>query len=552
MRIWLLLSFSSIFVSAYAFGSATNAYITSNGEAAGSCPAGPTTYTAAQFSTATNWGSGATQIGAGTTVLVCGAVIGSAGATVLTFQGSGSAGNVITLTFDSGAVIAAPYFGAGGAINLNSATYIVVDGKSTGIVQATLNGTSGGSCPGGPCAYQQNSEGITGWNSNDTLQNLTVANMYVRTSSTDEAPNRINVNCVEIGTNAASFSNVVVHNNVVHDCGTGVEFQTGSTSASNYQASNNTVYNVNWAFDLIVYGNAANFANAYFVGNHTYNLSTWDDTVGDNFHHNAIHLFQGNGDTGTITGLYIYNNEFDGPVGDCCVTALIYVDNAGNSSMVANGYLFNNVFSYANGDCTGTCGNGQLALVSSEAFLVANNTFIGNDTNSSSLLGLCLGANESIGAITVENNLISGCYTNIGFGAPVTFASGQPDYNLYANSGSTAFLCDGNYYSPSQFSQWQSCVGNETHSAYYSDTVIPSCIALHSCGNVQPVPGSKAVGFGNNLYGLCSGQPIPGLGALCYDKSGYPRPSAGNWTVGAFEAKGDVPTAPSTITLLTR
>ena len=70
------------------FASATNVYITQNGSPSGNCTSG--VQPPAFFNNPANWGTGASQIGPGTTVLVCGSFTGAAGATELTFQGSGA------------------------------------------------------------------------------------------------------------------------------------------------------------------------------------------------------------------------------------------------------------------------------------------------------------------------------------------------------------------------------------------------------------------------------------------------------------------------------
>jgi hypothetical protein len=46
--------------------------------------------------------------------------------------------------------------------------------------------------------------------------------------------------------------------------------------------------------------------------------------------------------------------------------------------------------------------------------------------------------------------------------------------------------------------------------------------------------GSAAIGLATNLHSTCSGQPVPGLGALCNDAAGNVRPSSGNWDAGIY------------------
>src|SRR5579863_1276929 len=53
------------------------------------------------FNAAANWGAGSNQIGAGTTVHLCGTFTDSLNGTLLTAYGSGATGNPITIQFES-------------------------------------------------------------------------------------------------------------------------------------------------------------------------------------------------------------------------------------------------------------------------------------------------------------------------------------------------------------------------------------------------------------------------------------------------------------------
>src|ERR1700681_2148753 len=92
--------------SALGFSSATNVYITPNGSSQGACTTSP--QTPAWFNSSSNWGSGASQIGAGTTVHLCGTIT-----TALTFQGSGTSSSPVTLFFESGAMVSLASCGTG-------------------------------------------------------------------------------------------------------------------------------------------------------------------------------------------------------------------------------------------------------------------------------------------------------------------------------------------------------------------------------------------------------------------------------------------------------
>lgn len=531
----VLMVVAILMTASTAAAAATSVYIAQNSAGAANGADCADAYAYTFFNSTNNWPG---TIGPGTTVYLCGTIGAGAGNTVLFVQGSGSSGSPITIMFTSGSSIQAPYFAQGGAIQIYGYNYITVNGGTNGFIKATANGTG---------QNAQDSQGVYVFGSNDIIENLTIENMYLRTSTSDLGPAGLNDSCIQSGkgTNGQTSTNLTITNNILHDCGLGIDFQIAG-SASGYTASNNTIYNVNWAMDMIAYG--GNYDSMYIFGNHTYGLSNWDNPGTDAFHHNAIHMFQGNNSSATISHMYIYNNEFDGPVGDCCVTAQIYVDNNGTSLGFTNSYVFNNIFSWADGDCTGTCGNGQLDVASGSNWTVANNTFIGDATNATTQQGDCLGFYSVAGSVNF-NSLYTGCVNQISTAAGASFTGSSPDYNLYANSGGQAWQCQGTFFSHAQLSSWQSCVGNELHSAYFSSSVIPTCNSNTDCSNVRPATGSSAVGFGTNLFNTCNGQPVPGLGALCYDKPqsvgagsgstvGNQRPNSGAWTAGAYSSGG--------------
>lgn len=500
----------------------------------GSLCNGQSTQTYTDFNNSSNWTSGTpsgTQIGPGTTVVLCGTISAPAGSTPLTAQGNGSSGSPVTIVFDTGASLQEGYFGAGGAINLNSKTYITVNGANKGTIEATTNGTSGSnSCPSGSCTTQQSSQGITNPGSNDIIENLTVGPMYVVASTSDSAWTALQINCFELGSSSYVSSNLTATGNTAHDCLTGFEFYANG-GGSNYTLSNNTSHGTCWGADVIENG-ATSFNNIYIFGNHDYDHSKWGASA--SCHSNALHLFQANNCSScSVNGFYYYNNEDDGP-GAPDTTAELQLDNNGGNSGVTNGNIFNNVFSWTSSDCSGTC-DAQLGLWTGSGWLVDNNTFIGNATGSTPG-GPLFSDDQSGVTFAFENNALttSNQEMKVNTGLPL---AGSPDYNIYANSPSSGqvFICSSNFYSAAQFSGWASCIGNETHSAYYATAPLPNCNSTSDCSNAQPQAGSTLIGSGTNLYSLCNGQPNPGIGALCYDKAGHARPSTGNWDIGAYQ-----------------
>ncbi len=225
-----ILGFLLLISASAAFGSATNVYITQSGSASGNCllrrlrrhhvyiQSAPTSnvQTPAFFNNANNWGSGATQIGPGTTVLICGTFTGSAGATEFTFQGSGNSGNTVTLKFDTGVVLSSPYWSANGAINCNNLSYITVDGGSNGTIQNTANGTN--------LANRQTSAGFAGSGcTNSEVKNLTIKNIYVNVGSSSNASDRNGANTAGVVFNGDS-TNSTIDNNTISQAKSGVLF----------------------------------------------------------------------------------------------------------------------------------------------------------------------------------------------------------------------------------------------------------------------------------------------------------------------------------------
>jgi hypothetical protein len=50
-----------------------------------------------------------------------------------------------------------------------------------------------------------------------------------------------------------------------------------------------------------------------------------------------------------------------------------------------------------------------------------------------------------------------------------------------------------------------------------------------------PNSGSPVISAGKNLNSVCTGQAMPGLGALCSDAAGIVRPTSAAWDIGAFQ-----------------
>ena len=518
--------------------SATTIYISQSGGtfSGGSACNGQTTQTPAWFNSSANWGTGGSQIGPDTTVLLCGTFTGTAGAgPLLQFQGSGTNGNPIILKFDTGANLTAPYWynggsQAGGAINTASHSYLVIDGGTNGIIQNTLNGTSGTTCTGGPCAYQQGTLGVeVAASTYVEVKNLTIANLYTHCNCNTDAVVQQGINGIEISSTA---SYITIDNNTIHDGG----WLIVGTGNHGVIGPGNNLYNAD--HDIVAGGTTWTI-----YGNHFHDWALWDNAT-DADHHDGIHCFAGSG--GNTQTAYIYNNQFDGATG-ANMNQFIFLEGAGSSTtcMLPGGtaYIFNNVWI---GNSTfpafgGIIGN---STTGDTGDLLVNNTGIGLNPGDGTFALQVQDASN----VTVENNAVRG--TGVLTATGGTFHSLTAwDYNAYENC--TSYNC---FYAAGvdsgAFSVWQAgnCTGTsgtcdphglavaglpKSSSNYFG--LNAACVPSSVGASCAPTSTSPLRAAGKNLYSLCNGQPIPGLGALCSDFAGIARPSSGNWDAGAIQ-----------------
>lgn len=478
------------------------------------------------FNTSGNWGSGASQIGPGTTVHLCGTFTASPGASnYLVVQGNGASGNPVTIKFETNAILQATYW-SGAALSLGSHTYITVDGGTNGLVQATANGTN--------LANQQNNGvGISGSGSNITIQNMTIANIYVH-ACTSPATTFPVTTCPDEGgqdTKGIIFSggsNILITNNTVHDVKWGLFYSFGGVANSNITFSNNTEYNVDHGlFTTDGTAGGATLNGLYVYGNTWHDFASWDDNANGN-HHDCTHndLSQGPPNANYAINVFIYNNYCYGDFGEGFNSAIFL-----SSQQIANQYtatVFNNVLidqsQYGHQGCGLICA--LSGTTNSTSFY--NNTLVGAEGS----LGTAQGgvAFNFYGPIgSFENNVVDNFYEamkNGGFtGTWVTF-----DYNNYYSIGAQGF--DGSAAGAPGFSSWQStCQGQGT----------PPCDAHGSYSNPNlstswlPTSSSTAlISHGVNLTSLS-------VMALDSDKAGVARPTSTAWDIGAYSYSGSSP-----------
>jgi hypothetical protein len=505
---------------------AGNVYITPDGSGQGACTASP--QNPSWFNNSGNWGNGANQIGPGTTVHLCGVFNGAAGSTLLSFQGSGASGNPVTLVFESGTQLNSPAWSGSGAIATNGKSFIKIDGKNNGVIQNTANGDS--------LSNRSISTLINAYScSGCTIQNLTLANVYVAVRGTT---NVLGGPMTQMNSIAFSGSNWTISGNTIHDCGWCL-YNVFGNGDTNIQISNNEIYNWDHAFMFATSGaNAA--SNLFFHDNNLHDNLNFE-TTGCTYHLDGMHFFGTSGSS--MSGIYVYNNWFHGSLSGPCSSGFIFMEGgSGTPSHASNTNWWNNVF-----DASGSAGanaNGWVGIFSGESgsTVFVNNTMVGTSGGD---MNVCYNI-KAVNNLTFENNVVNNCGIQMGLGNLT--GSILVDYNVYGNScqnGANCFVFNGAF--QGNFTTWKSALkgagisGADAHSTF---NLTPN---LSAAG----IPSASYVGseWGANLSSLATGQ----LSSLSGDTTqgdtrsavGRPsgscstQPSAGCWSVGAYQISGN-------------
>lgn len=494
----------------------------------------------AYFNTAGSWSATPTgiQIGPGTTVHLCGTITST-----LTFQGNGTAGNSITLFFETGAKLSQAFCGAGGGsscLDASGKSWFVLDGgvpcgvNSSGIAisEATCNGIIEANANGTSLANQNGeNSGITvNGATNFEIKNLDVRNIYVRTSTTDSHPDAGN-NERPYAIDISGASNYSIHDGKAHDANWALTSITCSGNISNISIYNEDIYNDNHGVAFGLCHNSATTVTLY--NDHFGSMVNWDDTTGNNqYHHDSFHGYVNYHDGG-LTGLSIYSSTFDGNVG-VTNTGFIFLEGPISGNYFNNFFLVDasqpkvpNPINNCNGSIDAGSNNKYIGLY--------NNTmmFLGT-TDMGAPIQVCHG---DTGTVDVRNNAVTlGLTTNANL---ATYHGGTPatwDYNAYGNNApGTSLFSNSSSCCVFTYAQWKAAFpGFDAHST----AILTTPLGLDTSTGV-PNLGSPVIAAGTNLSGL-------GITALNSDKNGNVRPAT--WTIGAFNSPGGGGGAPATPT----
>ena len=489
----------------------------------------------AWLNTPGNWGPGSNQVAPGTTVHLVGILTNT-----LVAYGSGTAGNPITIYFESNAMFSAPTLPANSIwINIKGSSWITIDGGVNGVVQLTGNGTvaaNGGIMPYGNSGIHAISAALA---NNITIQNLTISNMFNRQTNTEPiigADDGMGIVCEGGG---VTVSNCTI---------TGVQEAITLVFLSSPVFSNLTVVNCtlsNYNHAIVLGSGASNplFDNVILTGNTLQSGDMFETGGGDlGLHRDGIFFFNSGDGTGCISNILISGNFIKHGLNPQTTTAgtgaMFFNFNEFNCAHVR---IYNNVCTLAyplawmGGGGTYYCAVGGIG----QDILVANNTFV-SWTNG--VGGYGGGGDLNIGGTNAfcYNNLICGGSEWITAwyyqgGMAVTWPNVAlamtgitSDYNIYNGSGFTALVLTNNtaiFYEDggNNFNQWTNKFNPATG---FNFDVHSTTNAVQLAANFAPLStDTVANGNGTNLTAW----------GITNDYAGNARPANGNWTIGAYQ-----------------
>jgi glucuronoarabinoxylan endo-1,4-beta-xylanase len=535
------------FVGSVASGPLVNVYVSQSGAGAANGTDCADAYAATFFNTSGNWGSGVGQIGAGTEVHLCGTWVNSgANINFLTAQGSGASGNPVTIHFETGAGMQAGTCNSAtspsGCIILSTIaspnSYLTLDGGTpcgwtwaTGS-EGTCNGyiedtNSGTSLTQNTSTNAILAEGCTGCE----IKNMGIYDMYVQ-SGGDVNANPQYENCITFSGNGIS-----IHDNQMHDVGWCLWYieQNGD---SNLQVYDNDIYNTPHPTNFSG-GGSGTASGAYWYSNHFHDFVNWN-TPSCTYHVEGFHADA----TGAVFNqLYMYNNYIGPNVGACMFAGIFW---SAATSMVLNSYAFNNVI-----DLDNVTANEYAMAITGTGNHLYHNTLVGQNTTFN--LGINWADYTGSQSLDMKNNAQQGMYTFMLDDDTGSEGSGiTADYNVYSNSSPAHGSCFQAFFTGGtcNWTQYLSNTINGGQEQHSTNTGLLSggyCCSgtLGLTSAYVPTTGSAVIGAGTNLYSICNGQPIPGLGALCYDALGNARPTSGAVDAGAINHGSTPPTPPT-------
>ena len=279
-----------------------------------------------------------------------------------------------------------------------------------------------------------------------------ITGIYRRTSNSDN-------NLGSAGGSRAidvSGSNTTISGTTITDAGWAI-VSTHEPGETGETITGTTITRVDHAW-VLAFDGPANYGSFTFDHNTIGDYANWDSS-GDLYHHDGIHCFTFNNPTGAaahFSSLAVTRNTFNGDPG-VNNTADIFLEGgsgpgstpcADSSSQVT---ISGNTFTASQ-----SMSNGLIGIFSTNP-VVTSNTFNSPGTD------VDIQTPATGGSFT--GNTVTGQGTLVWL-SPSSFPAGAVDQNGYHTGNSNAFVCGPNFFSPTQFASWRSCIRGDVHSTY--------------------------------------------------------------------------------------
>lgn len=413
--------------------------------------------------------------------------------TSLAVPTSGSAGNVITYQFATGAkfskaawttVYNSTY--AGAAIYINSKNYIVIDGGSNGIIEGTDNGDSGSGK-----GTDTSTTGIYITGTNVEVKNLTIQNLYIHTYNVDLSIGQYSAQGIFV----ENASTILIHNNTINNAYIGVFGRALSgTRTANYVYSN-TISACSTGV-LYALGNSGAYLDDIKIYSNDITMGlNWFDTPNLN-HVDGVHCWGTTG--GEITNLQVYSNYVHGNPSTHC-TGFLFFESTITDPKIYNNLLVGATTSPAEGYI-------DLSLAGGKTFYACNNTIVGIGSGT----GITNYAWTTVTAYVVNNifrSLSTGSYQQ----------NGTTTYN-FSNNNYSSVTTIGNRLGTTYntLGAWQTAISGDANSF----TTDPGLDGSYNITSSSPCYNT---GTDTSAYGVST------------DRVGTSRPQSSAFDIGSME-----------------
>lgn len=440
---------------------------------------------------------------AGNTYHLCGTIT-----SVITPSASGSAGNLITMQWESGALVSK--CDTTGAIRLGGRSYILLDlGANAPAITCPSNGDGLSTSVEAHAISDNLGSGMD----HIEIRNGTIGPLYVKAGATHNT----GTGSDSVGIYQNGGGNNHYHGLNFTDVAKGINDQLSGTISGD-EINNNSFVHFGAGIYYACGGSPCAGSGALLHDNTFTMVADWA-TTGDFIHMEAIHIYS-NGAGTSIAGL-MYGNYVSGAWPTISsgsnpnATAGYFIEQASTGAGFGSQTwtVFNNICKMD----TGYPGDGCYFVQSDNNTVgLYNNVADCVDKTKTGAAGMELD-HGSGNTITFKNNFAINCGEPIY--APFTGGTVTGDYNDYYNfnSGGNGWAWGASFFTT--LANWRTACSCDSHAITTNPT-------LNSDYTLQA--GSPAIGAALNLTSLSVSQ-------LDNDKAGVARPAVAAWDIGAFQ-----------------